>query len=92
MIRPRKGRFTADQTPCSAATRPAGDIIAFGTTDVERYGTTPTERAKFILDTIRVYLARQACTLHRDDLSSIATLLGREIGWCPACGIRLSIG
>lgn len=69
-----------------------GDIIAFGTTDVARYGTTPTERAKFILDTIRVHLERQACTLHRDDLSSIATRLGQEISWCPACGTRLSIG
>ena len=68
-----------------------GDIIAFGTTDIERYGTTPTERAKFIIDTIRVHLARQACTLHHDDLSSIEALLGTQIGWCPACGTRLPI-
>ena len=41
-----------------------GDVIARGTTDVDRYGATPIERAKFIVDTIRVHLARETCTLH----------------------------
>ena len=67
-----------------------GDVIANGTTDVEGYGTTPVERAKFIVDTIGVHLSREACTLHAEDLSSIEALLGREVRWCPACGIRLS--
>ena len=66
-----------------------GDIIASGTTDTEGYGTTPVERAQFIVDTIRTYLARQACTHHRDKLSSIARVLGDEARWCPACGTRL---
>jgi hypothetical protein len=67
-----------------------GDVISHGSTDVEGYGTTPVERATFIVDTIRVYLAREACTLHAEDLSSIEALLGREVRWCPACGTRLS--
>ena len=48
-----------------------GDVIASGTTDSEGYGTTPVERAQFIVDTIRIHLTRQACTHHGDDLSSI---------------------
>jgi hypothetical protein len=67
-----------------------GDVIARGTTDIEGYGTTPAERAKFIVDMIRMYLAREACNLHVEDLSSIEVLLGREVRWCPACGIRLT--
>ncbi|MFG1930725.1 hypothetical protein ACGFK1_08705 [Mycobacterium sp. NPDC048908] len=67
-----------------------GDVIADGTTAVDGYGNTPVERAKFIVDTIRVHLSREACTLHVDDLSSIAALLGCKVRWCPSCGIRLS--
>lgn len=63
-----------------------GDVIAHGTTDVNGYESTPIERAQFIVDTIRVHLARRTCTLHHDDLSSIEILLGREVLWCqPAC-------
>jgi hypothetical protein len=62
-----------------------------GTTGVEGYGTTPVERAKFVVDPIRVHLAREACTLHAEDhLLSTEALLGREVRWCPACGTRLS--
>jgi hypothetical protein len=67
-----------------------GDVIAHGTTDVDGYGSSLVERAKFIVDTIRVYLAHEACTLHAEDLSSIEALLGREVRWCPSCGTRLS--
>jgi hypothetical protein len=67
-----------------------GEVIAQGTTDVDGYGTTPVERAKFIVDTIRVQLARKACNLHVQDLASIEALLGREVRWCPACGTRLT--
>jgi hypothetical protein len=66
------------------------DAIARGTTDVDGYGTTPVERARFIVDTIRVHLAREACSRHVEDLSSIEALLGREVRWCPSCGTRLS--
>lgn len=68
-----------------------GDVIAYGTTDDEGYGTTPRERAQFITDTIRIHLARQACTLHRNDLSAIRAVIGQAVRWCPACGIRLPI-
>ncbi|OBF33705.1 hypothetical protein A5724_19335 [Mycobacterium sp. ACS1612] len=38
-----------------------GDVIAHGTTAVDGYGKTPVERAKFIVDIIRVHLsARRA--------------------------------
>ncbi|HEX5254705.1 MAG TPA: hypothetical protein VFW69_12645 [Mycobacterium sp.] len=67
-----------------------GDVIASGAIDVEGYGTTPVQRAEFIIDTIRIHLARQACTLHHDDPSSIQAWLGIEIRWCPACGTRLA--
>ena len=67
-----------------------GDVIASGATDTEGYGTTPVERARFIVDTIRIRLARQACTYHRDHLASIEAILGRQIHWCPTCGTRLS--
>jgi hypothetical protein len=66
-----------------------GDVIAYGTTAAEGYGTTPLERAKFIVDTIRIHLARQACVYHRDGLSSIEAMLGTAPSWCPVCGTRL---
>lgn len=67
-----------------------GDVIADGTTAVDGYGSSPVERAKFTVDTNRVHLSREACTLHVDDLSSIEALLGCEVRWCPSCGTRLS--
>lgn len=66
-----------------------GDVIADGTTAAEGYGTTPVERAQFIVDTIRIHLARQACRYHRDDLSAIEAMLGTKANWCPTCGTRL---
>jgi hypothetical protein len=66
-----------------------GDVIAYGTTDIEGYGATPLERAQFIIDTIRIHLARQTCTYHNGDLSSIQAILGAPARWCPVCGTRL---
>jgi hypothetical protein len=66
-----------------------GEVIAQGTTDVNGYGTNTVGRAKFIVDTIRVHLARRACDIHVQDLSSIEALLGRQLRWCPVCGTRL---
>jgi len=66
-----------------------GDVIACGTTDIEGYGAKLLERAQFIIDTIRIHLARQACTHHHDDLTSIQAPLGTPARWCPACGTRL---
>ena len=68
-----------------------GDVIAHGTTDIEAYGATPLQRAQFITDTIRIHLARQACTHHHDDLTSIQVVLGTAVRWCPACGTRLPV-
>ena len=66
-----------------------GDVIAEGTTATAGYGRTPVERAQFIIDTIRTHVVRQSCTHHSDTLYSIATILGAEARWCPACGSRL---
>jgi len=66
-----------------------GDVIAYGTTADEGYGTTPLERAQFIVDIIRIHLARQACTHHRNDLPTIQAVLGTQLRWCPTCGTRL---
>lgn len=68
-----------------------GDVIATGTTDTEGHGTAPVQRAQFIVDTIRVHLARQACTHHRDHLASIEAILGSRAHWCPTCGTRLTV-
>ena len=64
-------------------------MIARGLDCDERLGATPVERARFIADTIRVYLAQNTCTLHIHDLSSIEALIGHHVRWCPACGTRL---
>jgi len=66
-----------------------GDVIASGTTAAEGYGTTPVQRARFIVDTIRVHLARRACTHHHGDLPTIEVILDAPAHWCPTCGTRL---
>ncbi|POX75441.1 hypothetical protein C3475_03035 [Mycobacterium kansasii] len=66
-----------------------GDVIATGTTDTENYGTTPLERAQFIVDMIRTHLTRRECIHHLDALTAIQAALGTPPRWCPACGIRL---
>ena len=98
-LRP-SGRFirTVTGTDNDGATRheerelDRGDVIAYGTTDIEGYGATPVERAQFIIDTIRIHLARQACTHHNDDLSSIQANSARRPAGArsaePACPHR----
>jgi hypothetical protein len=66
-----------------------GDVIAHGTTADEGYGTTPLQRAQFIIDTIRIHLIRQACTHHHDDIPTLQAILGTQVCWCPTCGTRL---
>jgi hypothetical protein len=96
-LRP-SGRFirVADGTANGGTTRyqerevDEGDVIAQGTPAAEGYGTTPVERAKFIVDTIRVHLRRQVCTHLLDELSLIEAMLGTGALWCPACGTRLA--
>jgi cyclic pyranopterin phosphate synthase len=46
------------------------------------------ERAQFFVATIGTRLSRQACTYHRDDLSSIESILGIKARWCSVCGTR----
>lgn len=67
-----------------------GEVIAQGVVGMPGYGSTPVQRARFIVDTVRTHLAQQACALHGEDLSSLEALLGRDVRWCPACGTRLA--
>lgn len=67
-----------------------GDVIACGTIADAGYGTMPVERARFIVDTIRIHLTRRTCSHHLDRLASLESLLGTSIYWCPNCGRRLS--
>jgi hypothetical protein len=69
-----------------------GDVIASGTihTHTHSYGTTPAERAHFIVTTIRDHLRRQACAHRLDNLDAISTVLGAAVNWCPTCGVRLA--
>jgi hypothetical protein len=67
-----------------------GDVIAEGTTGADRYGRTPLERARFIVDTIRAHLNRQRCTVHVDRRDDLELLLAAPLEWCPVCGVRLA--
>lgn len=67
----------------------AGEIIADGNTGADGYGATLVERAQFITDTIRAHLRRQDCDVHRHELDDLELLCGRQLNWCPACGLRL---
>jgi hypothetical protein len=60
----------------------SSDVIAEGTTGTDGYGKTPMQRAKFIVDTIRIHLARQTCT-HRDgNLSMSHDIFGDQVRRC----------
>jgi hypothetical protein len=67
-----------------------GDIIASGTVYTDGYGTTPVERAHFIITTIRDHLTRTECTHHLDKLDTISTVLGTRVDWCPTCGAHVA--
>ncbi len=66
-----------------------GEVIAEGTINTDGYGTSPVERARFLVDVIKTHLERQECEVHTSELADLACLFGREPAWCPACGIRL---
>lgn len=67
-------------------------VIAEGTISADGYGRTSVERARFILDKIRIHVRRQSCEVHIGGLDDLELLLGRPVDWCPACGVRLSAG
>ncbi|BBZ50339.1 hypothetical protein H7H82_13915 [Mycobacterium heidelbergense] len=67
-----------------------GSIVASGTIYADGYGTTPAERARFIVTTIRDHLRREVCTHHLDLLDAISTVLEAGVNWCPTCGVRLA--
>ena len=67
-----------------------GEVIAAGSIDDDGYGTTPLERAQFLVGTIRTHLDRRACRLHDGGLAGVAALLGGPVRWCPSCGAKIS--
>lgn len=67
----------------------SGEVIAEGTTLADGYGETPTQRAQFLIDTIRIHLTRQTCSHHGADVAVIRAVLGDEVRWCPSCGAHL---
>ena len=69
-----------------------GDMIAEGTTTIARYGTSPIERARFIVSTIKDHLRQIDCDVHRHELDDLELLCGRQLNWCPACGKPLHGG
>lgn len=66
-----------------------GDFIAEGAITDEGYGTTPTERIRFITSVIKAHVGRAACAVHRAGRADVARRLGAAPAWCPACGTRL---
>lgn len=66
-----------------------GDVIATGTVEAPGYGSTPVERARFLVSTIRNHIARAQCRLHAGGLGGVEALLGVPLRWCPACGSEL---
>lgn len=68
----------------------AGTVIAEGTTSAAGYGTTPVERGRFIVDTIRAWARQVDCHVHRHELDDLECLFGRPLSWCPSCGLRLN--
>ncbi|MCH9732232.1 MAG: hypothetical protein K0U84_21580 [Actinomycetia bacterium] len=67
-----------------------GDIIATGSVEAAEYGETLVERGQFIVDTIRVHVAREACEHHSaEEIGLLEERLRRPALWCPSCGTRL---
>lgn len=66
----------------------AGDIIAEGTIGASGYGSTPAQRAQFIVTTIRSHLARETCLVHADR-AGLGDAIGIRARWCPVCGAAL---
>lgn len=66
-----------------------GDVIAEGVIELPGYGSTPVERAAFLVQTIRDHLRRQVCDRHLDGMIELERALGCRPRWCHDCGTRL---
>lgn len=66
-----------------------GDVIAEGVAGAEGYGSTPLERAHFIVGTIRDHIQQARCELHGRGRAELERRLGITAPWCPACGARM---
>ena len=67
-----------------------GEVIATGTVEVDGYGETLVERARFIVGLIRTHVARTKCRLHTRGFADVEESLGVPVRWCPACGVLLN--
>ncbi|WP_370068585.1 hypothetical protein [Mycobacterium sp. MAA66] len=92
-----RGHFVPTHTDTDASGHPTakqreivdGEVIATGSTEAAGYGATPVERARFIVDTVRVHLLQRACTHLGDELAAMEVRCQRPFDWCPVCGYRL---
>jgi hypothetical protein len=50
--------------------------------DVPGYGSTPVERATFIVQTTRDHLTQQVCDRHVAGVADLERALGRSPQWC----------
>lgn len=66
-----------------------GEAIAEGVAGGPTYGTTPVERAQFIVDTIRTHLYGLVCSVHGAERDEWELALGRPMRWCFACGSKM---
>lgn len=66
-----------------------GDVIAEGVTGAPGYGSTPLERAQFIVGTIREHIGRDRCQVHSIGRAALEDRTGVMVRWCPACGVDL---
>lgn len=79
-----RGGGLDDEDTCAPREIEEGPVIAEGVVDVAGYGTSPVERAAFIVGTIRAHLIRSACTLHVNGLADLERRLGRGRAGAPA--------
>ncbi len=91
----RCGGAGVDDTGSAAAEdieHAGGEVIAQGSVFAAGYGDTLTQRARFILGTIRVHLARRTCSHHGVEMAALHAVLGEQVRWCPSCGAHLGEG
>lgn len=84
-----RGGEPGDEDTTAVTELDEGEVLAEGDTSAEGYGSTPVERARFIVDTIRTGLQRRTCTAHTVARTDLERALPCAVRYCPACGERL---
>ncbi len=80
----------APVTPAAAAEAKAARAKRLAALKQDHVGVLGrSERAQFIVTTIRDHLTRAACTHYLDRLDAVSGVIGCTAKWCPRCGARL---